>query len=106
MADYVISDSPVFLTGFYQEHYTGKTSLMPIIHDFYDMAKEDNVEVYNFFLTKNKKYNPAGRYQTEEQAEEIGKELKEWLERNDIKYYYLDCPDKVRVEKILEIIGE
>lgn len=102
--DYIISDSPVFLTAFYQQYYTHQNFLAQPAKDFYNMANGDNVKVYNFFLEKNKKYNPKGRFQTEQEAKTIGDNLKQWLIFNDIEFNILDCCDKDRVSIIIGCI--
>lgn len=103
--DYIISDSPVFLVAFYHEYYNKDKSLMPAVKSFYDMLEKRNVQVYNFFLTKNKPYNPKGRFQPEEEAERIGIEILDWMIYNNIQYDRLDCPDDERIDRILERIG-
>lgn len=40
----------------------------------------------NFFLNRVKKYNPSGRLQTEEESNQIAKELHELLDKFNLKY--------------------
>jgi len=103
--DYIISDSPVFLGAFYNLYFNGNDNFYSIVEDFYSMAKEDGVEIYNFLLKRNKKYNPKGRYQTEEESDAVGLALESWLDSHDVPYDYLDCKDSERVDRILEVIG-
>ena len=103
--DYIISDSPVMLTAFYHLYYDNKNTLKDVCHEFYDMAKANGVKVLNFFLTRRKKYNPKGRYQTQEQADQLGQDLMNWLDQEGYEYEVLDCPDKKRLEIVLERLG-
>ena len=102
--DYVISDSPVMLTAFYHYYYDGRDTLKDVCKEFYKMAEEHGVTVLNFFLTRRKKYNPKGRYQTQEQADQLAKDLENWLTKEGYEYEVLDYPDEKRIERILEVL--
>lgn len=105
--DIAISDSPVMLTGFYNSYYNnGDDSLNEACRGFYNKAKEDGIRLLNFFLPRKKKYDTKGRYQTQEQADEIAVLLKEWLNKEGYEYEVLDCPDKYRVDFIMEKLKE
>ncbi len=107
VVDYVISDSPFLLCPFYQEHYgnKGARGLLTVAKDHIDMSIEQGAKIFNFFLVRNKAYNPVGRYQTEEESNKVGTDLQKWLDRNLIPYVYLDCPDIDRAKHILKIVG-
>jgi len=103
--DYLAVDSPVLLTAFYHYFYNGKDTLKGVCKEFYKMAEEHGVKVLNFFLTRRKKYNPKGRYQTEEQADQLGKDLRAWLDKEGYEYEVLNCSDDERLQIILERLG-
>lgn len=103
--DYIISDSPVFLAGYYHFNRTGDDYLYEVAKKFYKMAEEDGVKVYNFFLQRNKAYNPVGRYQTEEESDKIADDLINYLHKHSIRFEWLGCSDKERVSSILTITG-
>lgn len=77
--DYIITDSPLLLSGIYYRFYTDKMG-HPFFSEehtelaikFFDetFAQFDNI---NFIIKRQKKYNPIGRKQTEEEAKEIDK---------------------------------
>jgi hypothetical protein len=69
------------------------------------MAANDGVTFYNFFLEKNKDYNPNGRFQTEAEAKIVRDNLLTWLDANEISYTNMTCPDNYRVPEILNKIG-
>ena len=103
--DYIISDSPVYISSFYKYYHSGIDNLTQTVREFYKMAKEDGIIVKNFFLTRNKPYEPKGRYQTEEESNAIAEKLLLYLDMNDIKFEMLDCKDRDRVKEVFKSIG-
>lgn len=106
VVDIAISDSPVMLTGFYNFYYNGDNSLSGACHGFYKKAEEDKVQVVNFFLPRKKKYVAKGRYQTQEEADALAFQLKEWLNKEGYEYAVLECPDKERINVVIEKLKE
>ena len=104
--EFVISDSPVMLTSFYHYYYNNDNALREACKDFYRMTDEEGIKVLNFFLPRKKKYNPKGRFQTQEQADQLAKDLLKWLDTEEYPYEILDCSEKERLEKVLERIKE
>jgi len=104
--DFIISDSPVMLTAFYHYFYNGNEALNEVCHNFYNLAEEAGVEVVNFFLPRKKKYVAKGRYQTQEEADALAFQLKEWLNKEGYEYTILECPDKERINVVLEKLKE
>jgi len=102
--DYLISDSPVLNSSYYKYYHTGIDNLIGTVKEFYKMAKEDGVIVKNFFLTRNKPYEPRGRYQTEEESNDIAKKLLLYLDMNDIRFEMLDCKDRDRVKEVFKML--
>ena len=103
--DFIIADSPVLLTSFYQQHYWGSDALVAPAKEFYKFAEEEGVKVVNLFIDRKFKYNPKGRFQTEEESEEVRKELLQFLAKNGYEYHHLKVPVKERISTILEILG-
>lgn len=104
--DFIISDSPVMLTAFYHYYYNGNTALNEVCHNFYTLAEQAGVKVINFFLPRKKKYITKGRYQTEVQADQVARDLMDWLDTEKYPYEVLECPDKERINVVLERIKE
>lgn len=105
--DVIISDSSPILAAFYNYYYNhGDNSLSPACREFYRKVEGDGIQVLNFFLPRKKKYVAKGRYQTEEQADEVAVDLKNWLNEEGYKYKILDCPDKERINVVLEKLKE
>lgn len=105
--DFIISDSPVLLTAFYHKYYNKDNALREICKDFYDMAyKLDGVRTLNIFLPRKKGYQTEGRYQTEEEANEVARMLKQWLEVEGYPFIELGCPDEDRVGEIIKLLSD
>ena len=103
--EFLIADSPVMLTAFYQYFYNKKNTLSIPCHDFYDTAiKENKVEVINFFLPRMRDYNPAGRYQTQEESDCAAELLKAWLNIEGYEYTVLSCNDEDRLKEVIKAI--
>ena len=102
--DFIISDSPVMLTAFYHYFYNGNEALNEVCHNFYNLAEEAGVQVINFFLPRKKKYIAKGRYQTQEEADALAFQLKEWLNKEDYEYIELDCADKERLNTVMDYL--
>lgn len=84
--DVVITDSPLLLAELYGRKYSSYPE------SFYDCVRDiaKSFDTMDFFIRRTKKYNPAGRNQTEEESIAIGREL-EWLLYNaDVRYEYVN----------------
>ena len=77
--DVIITDGPLLLGLLYDE--TNDNSFLSAIYNSY--LEFNNV---NYFLIRNKKYNPAGRLQTEDEAKELDTKTKEMLFNYNIDF--------------------
>jgi len=75
--DVIITDSPIIMGAVYCKN-------TPYYHDFYKVLQtiDRGYESYNYFLNRVKPYNPAGRFQDEEGAKKIDKEIFDLLHEN------------------------
>lgn len=103
--DFIIADSPVLLTAFYQQLRWGSTSLITPVKEFYKFAEEEGVKIVNIFIDRKFKYNPKGRFQTEEESEEVRKQLLIFLDEHGFEYHHLKVPVKERINTILDILN-
>lgn len=93
--DVVITDSPIMLCSFYQQHYTDQDYLLNPALDFMRHANSTHdVSYLNIVLKRTKPYFAKGRYETEEQAKNIDVELVKWFNKNNITYVNIDPSDK------------
>lgn len=100
--DYIVTDSPVLLSGYYEHHHLKEEITLPAILNFLDYSKrKHDVEHLNFFLKRNKKFDTRGRYETEDQAIYVDADMRIWLDNLGIPFKNVDVSDRDRVEYIL-----
>jgi len=77
--DVMITDSPLLLSLVYggSKPNCVQESILYHFNEF------DNI---NYFLRRTKKYNPAGRFQSEDEAKELDHMIMKTLFKNNIKY--------------------
>lgn len=76
----IVTDSPLIMSAYYGRHVTS--------HYFHGLVREmfDGMNNLNFFLVREKPFNPKGRTQDEAQAREIDSWLYEYLIKEGIPY--------------------
>lgn len=102
--NYVITDSPILLSGFYGEFYTGVANkyISDAAIAFCDLAGAHGVSYRNFFLKRNKPYVSEGRYETEEKAKGIDVTMREYLKNIGMQFAGIDCDDDQKADAILK----
>jgi hypothetical protein len=101
--DVIITDSPIILGLFY---YKDQVLINPL-YDTNKLYKELVLAIFhqqnnmNYFVNRDKPYNPNGRNQTEEQAKELDRTIKEYLDKHFIHY-----TNVIGVEEDIEIIRD
>lgn len=75
--DIVVTDSPILLSLIYGT--TSETFKKLVVEEFNSF---DNIVIR---LNRVKKYNPKGRYQTEDEAKDLDKTINDMMDANDIK---------------------
>lgn len=86
--EYIITDSPLIMNGFYSEYYLNESYLTDAALAFMKHSEKVNPELYyiNIVLDRCKPYNTAGRFESEEKAKEIDREMIGFLDRYDLDY--------------------
>ena len=101
--DVVITDSPLFLSPFYNKDPDIDEPLKELVTKI--VAKYDNL---NYFLRRVKKYNPVGRLQTEAESNEYGIHIKTMMKSFGIKFREIDgdlmSADMI-VQDVIEKLG-
>lgn len=82
--DVIITDSPIGIGAQYCESQKLKEAILEEFNRYGD----NNI---NVLLNRIHQYNPNGRNQNEEEAKEIDKNIKDWLETNNINFYIEDA---------------
>ncbi len=95
--DVVITDSPLWLSYHYSGHDEQMLHLIVRASEWYDEI--------NFFLQRQKKFNPMGRVHNEKESKLIDMQLKEMLDTVNIQYVSLDA-DECAADLIIDEIKE
>ena len=107
--DYIVTDSPILLAGVYQElRSNGKDSYVSnAAQAFMAHAEEQGVTYKNFFLKRNKPFDPRGRYETEDQAKQVDRFVYDYLcKYSGFKPIEISGPDEYRDAEILSYLGD
>lgn len=90
--DLIVSDSPMYLSQFYEEKYDDTHSVSKhIIKKHMELADRAGFEFIHVFLNRKKVYNPKGRYQNEAEAIVCDKEIKELLISEGLDFISVDA---------------
>lgn len=93
--DIIITDSPVMMSSFYQQHYTNQDYLLNATLSFMGHANDTHgVRYLNLLLKRDKPYFSKGRYETEQQAKDIDQEIAKWFDKHSISYITIYPSDK------------
>ena len=93
--DVIVTDSPLCLASYYLRQIHDP-QVITDVKSFDNIVKNliDSFDNMNFFLNRKKKYNPKGRFQTEEESDKIAAELWDFFTDNK------DCNYTVSMEKL------
>ena len=81
--DVIITDCPLIIQAYYTDKYKFPYAdeLRQLVLKLYSL--ENNI---NYFVNRDKPYNPDGRFQTEADSDSISGDLKEYLDNLGIEY--------------------
>lgn len=80
--DLIVTDSPVLMGAYYARLFSSARvarGIEDLALAFYEDAKEEGHERHHVFLRRSKKYNPEGRYQTEDEARAVDVGVKQMM---------------------------
>lgn len=82
--DVVITDSPILLSSFYNKDKLLNKELDALVTKVFESYQN-----FNVYINRVKTYNPAGRFQTEEESDKLAMDLEKFLTDRGItcKYY-------------------
>lgn len=98
--DYLVTDSPIMLCGFYTEYYNKSASISKAVLETLD-GVAGLATHHNFILKRRKAYNPKGRFETEEQARAIDDAIVSYLMKYEIPFTILDVNEEDKIPTIL-----
>ncbi len=96
--DYIISDSPLILSSIYGITFP---------HDFHSLVLHEfkRFENINYYLKRDKTYEPAGRVQDEDEAYEIDFQIREYLEEHSIEHEEIVSNDRAPLRILAKLEG-
>jgi hypothetical protein len=97
LVDVCVTDSPPMLSWYYGAHESDA---------FKQLVLEENnkLQPINVLLVRKKAYNPAGRYQTEDQAKAIDVDVRRILDDSKQSYHVIDA-DAMAAQLIMVLLG-
>lgn len=105
--DFIISDSPMALSIMYgrlydkyEQEHNACSAMLKQHHSF---CKDHGYKVEHIFLRRKKKYNPAGRLQTEDEAKAIDDQCLSLLKELKINFVEMDCAEDIE-DRIVEYL--
>lgn len=86
--DVIVTDSPVWMVSYYAERHAKpriKHGIESLVQAYYDQSEMDGHRHIFLWVNRTKQYNPAGRYETAEQASKVDVEMRRFLEGRGVK---------------------
>lgn len=79
-------------------------SVKATIKAFYEQSIDDGHKHHHILIRRTKAYEPAGRYQSEEEARLVDSSVKQILEELQFDYTEINAEKDIN-QKLLDIIG-
>lgn len=98
--DILITDSPLILSPFYEQVNYGTNNLLEAAKLIMKNAQLDGVTYWNLLVKRQWPYQTEGRFQTEEQANDVEKEVVKFLKTNKITYETVNNVEDIMLEMI------
>lgn len=102
--DYVITDSPVIMNQVYTKKYCSEylyNAVKYATEYYYKQSAADGHKHINILLKRIKPYQQVGRYQTEEESDELFIDIKNLLVELNVEFYECNA-DKNEIMKFLK----
>lgn len=85
--DYIITDSPVLLGAFYFDYNHNEQFMNQMVQNYYSFAKSKGMEFKNYILPRAGLYDQKGRFETEDEAEDIDEGIRLYMAAEEYTYY-------------------
>jgi hypothetical protein len=106
---YIVTDSPLYLSGFYESVYGTSTAVrQSLVHHLQWLTQRRGVRFENFLLTPNYNaaYESAGRFESAAEIDALNKRLKDFLKQSGVKYTNLGAANGDSVFRVLDHIDD
>jgi nicotinamide riboside kinase len=94
----IITDSPFILSAFYEEVYYGTNHLLAPAKNLMKLSEKNGTKYWNLLLKRDWPYQPNGRFQTEDEAQELDKKMIKFLRENKFPYEPVVSVEDVMIE--------
>lgn len=95
----IVTDAPLLLSAFY-----GDKRITDQLAKIASITLGQNASM-SYFIERKKKYNPNGRFQTEEESNKISGEIKSFIESQGIKYMTVEGTEHGYDKIVDDVIG-
>ncbi len=96
--DFIITDSPLILSGFYEDVNHNSRFLIPAAKSVMDDAEAWGVKYWNLLVKRNWLYQANGRFQTEAEAKVLEKKMVQFLKCNKLPYETVKSVEEIMLE--------
>lgn len=96
--DVIVTDSPLILSIIYNNSEILGEDFNKVV-----LNVMNSYNTKNYFINRVKEYNPKGRFQTEEESDELSEDIRDFLLKQGIDFYEVEG-DTAGYDKIVEDI--
>jgi len=96
--DILVTDSPLILSGFYENENHNLDFLVHSAKKIMLEAECSGIEYWNLLIKRNWPYQAKGRFQTEEQAQVLEKRMIKFLKRHNLPFETVTSVEDIMLE--------
>lgn len=94
----IITDSPLILSSFYEGINYKSHYLVPAAKRIMQLAEMDGVNYWNLLVKRNWPYQTKGRFQTEEQANDLDRKMEHFLKCHKLPFEMITSVEDIMLE--------
>jgi len=98
--DVILTDSPVIMSAIYSQGRYPESFSQAVLECYNQLPN------INYFVQRTKAYNPAGRTQTEQESDELGVKMLDFLKGAGVKYEVTESSDDDAINIVNRILTE